>query len=129
MKKYLALLIALICLLSCISAFAETGAARYESLLTNYAWVLADYSYTYHNGSKDIYPNFKWLSSIHLPQDGVYITEDETGNTFITYTASSLGVYCVGELSISADEKTIIVDCISGELHGVFVYQRKGSGV
>ena len=123
MKRLIVSLFVLALLIS-TTTMAETGARRYEKLFTDYTWRQVDYSYTYHNNSSSIYPNFRYLYTIHLPSDSIIITEDEVGNTYITYTGSSSGVYCVGELSISVDEKTIVIDCISGELHGVFIYKR-----
>ena len=116
------------CFIGSLIASAETGAGKYTKLFSDYSWSQTDSDDKLQNDDSGQYPNFKWLSSIHLPSDHIFITEDETGNAFITYTGASKGVFSVGKLSVSPDNKVIILDCTSENQHGVFIYHRDEPG-
>lgn len=127
MKRLVSLLLVLLLLCSsfCTAAAEESPVEKAQRLLTNYTWSRAAYNYLYLTNSKDIYPNFRWLSSIHLPDSNLVLTGDGTGKVYlVNFDDNDLGTSCPGEISFSADEKTMLIAVVSGDLYGVFVYQR-----
>ena len=127
MKKFVSvlLLITILCGIFCTAQAEETPVEKAQRLLTNYTWSQTYYNYLYLNNSKSIYPNFRWVTSINLKQSGFVLTGDGTGKVYLVNTTENLGTSCPGEVSFSADEKTMLIAVVSGDLYGVFIYQRR----
>ena len=125
MKKIISVILIFCCIFGTLSAVAESRAEKYTKLFSDYSWSQTGFDDTLPEDSDGQYPNYKWLPSIHLPDDHIYITGDESGNTYITCTEPSKGYTCAGKLSVSADSTVIVIDCSSEKQHGVFVYQRE----
>lgn len=128
MKKLVSVLLLVVLLMTtlipAIAQAEESAVERTTRLLTSYTWYQDGYNYLYLTNSKSIYPNFRWRTSIHLPNSDLVVTGDATGKVYIVDFGSSSGTSCPGEISFSADEKTMLICVVSGDLYGVFKYIR-----